>query len=510
MMPKLKQPGGKQPERKQPRRNPNIRAGLPSLNGLKPTSNYDTELNEQWKGLFMRKQRNKIFYKRKFDSAQQKVDIDSDEFKQKAKEYGHDLAVLMLSETSFKTRVPTYLVDRSLTGRTKKDGVPDDVPIIINFEEVTKSSIPVKGKNGIVYEAAGDTLSNKMLSLAFNLVTPNIRNIGFVLLIIRQYRTKQNNHNLKSLNTDTRSISLKYQKYQELPTLLQTLDLCMEQCLPFHPKSIRNTWQCNSYGNDTIVTDVEVQKYRDHIRHEYLRKEKDLDRLHFFHLALIMASSQTENDLEGVKRINTLVMSGNWRYDGNDPLGDGYSRIGPKSFIRPLRFCSYWELLEFYSRLSGGLNITRSTTVVELAILTATVWNKELPKNCYPLLNIYQFSFKKARVTFNGFGKTDGVGVDRHVKYGLDAFSGDDLKEGEWDLYCRTLPINIARNVNDNLAEIGQTLRSIGNTEQKEWMATLLAKLRQFDTRFNTIIPRWLHTYGLDDNFQRIKKAKTR
>ncbi len=495
---------------------------LEDIRPLTPTKHYDKKMNDAWKKLFVRKRKDRVFYNRIMKEAKERAKTSSRLFKKFKKRYGEELAYLIASSTKIKTEVPSYFIERGRTGRktnrakTIKYNHDDLKSYIVDFGNIGNTLMPVGITGGgenerVEYQKVGDTLSNEMLHLAYDLVTPNIRNIGIVLLVIHQYRTRKNiaSADRRDMKKDPSSVKL---GRDDLPEILQIIDQVMDRCLPIHPQTIRNIWATHSYGNKYIegmIDDEEVLTYREAVRQEWMTEEKEtnLDWLDLFHILLIMGLSQTEEDTKGIIRLNSFIVSGVWNYDGNCLGSSKYCRIGPLTFLRPLKTCSVLELLKcFQLGLGGGLGVTRAATLFDTAILMATVWRKKLPSSPYQLLRIFQISFKKARVSFNGFGITRGVGIDSHGKRTLNAILKQNISEKNLDIALKQLPQEIARNVNDNFGEVGQSLGKLPDGDHFEWLETFFRELRETDDRFVAINQRWLESYKFDVQLQPLKK----
>lgn len=164
-----------------------------------------------------------------------------------------------------------------------------------------------------------------------------------------------------------------------------------------------------------------------------------------------MSGSQGCKDEQGIERFNLLIS------------GD---RTGPLSVCKPLQHSSFEQYIEFIidvlnSGKSQGMHLVRAIAFLEIAILCETVWKKELPKHYRDLCRVYQVSEKKVRVSLNGFGVIEGVGVDEHVKrFMLNVLQ---LKYSTNELYyvLHQLDTRTAANVNDNIAEVGQKLNNV-------------------------------------------------
>eukprot|EP00984_Skeletonema_dohrnii_P032619 scaffold27027_cov79-Skeletonema_dohrnii-CCMP3373.AAC.1 len=443
-IPKSQQRRPPKPEASQSRR----LVTMKNFRRFTPTEHYDVKLNESWKELFRKKPKDTQYYISTIRSVEKIVkNTNTCQFKSKMKAYGRDLALLMLSGAEISTKVPRYFIKRSLTGQKTTDHNRQE-SYTVCFGDIASTEIPIAiGKDDqVIYKRAGDLLCNDMLHLAFKLVTPNIRNIGIVLLIIYQYRSKQHVSDVdrREMKRQPSSISL---KRSDLPDLLRIVDEQMEICLPLHPQVTRNIWYTHSYAHtafEKLIDDEPVLTYREAIRDEWRHVEGgvDLDRLDFFHLAFIMLCSQTEKDDDGISRLNRFVVSGKWVYpkvavedeedddvdNGKDDYGyslgnSKFGRIGPKSFLHPLQSCNPTELLQWYeSALHGrGLMIQRAATIIDLCVLCQTVWKREYPHIHSALMQIYQVSSKKSRVTLNGLGLTHGAGIDTHGVKAINA-----------------------------------------------------------------------------------------
>lgn len=512
-------------DKKKPKKSP------PRMRPFSPESFFDKEANDSWRKLFVQKDKDRKFYERCIKKAEDEIQAvtDSPEFLDLWKSFGKDLATLMMSETTIQTEVPSHIVKRSLTG-TEHD-YPDTVKCTVKFGDVSKTLIPIdfnEETGKAIYKQAGDHLCNNMLRLAFKLVGKNIRNIGFVLLIIHQYKSRKHvkgDDRRFFVSADDRRMQKKIDIRPDLHELLQIIDEVMEDCLADHPQIIRNLWTTHSFGNkviESLINDERVLQYREAIREEWRKEEDedDLDLLDHFHLALIMIGSQKETDEDGIARLNKLIFGGNWVYEYEDGNGDiqdytlgssTFCRIGPKTFLRPLQFCHWSELLVFYEQFGIGLGMQRAAAVMDITILLETCWKRcSYPKHFKSYLRLHQVSTKKARVTLNGVGYTQGVGIDSHGKRIINAILGLEKKLGEKkiDKICEGLPINVARNVNDNLGEIGQSLNAVETVKDlghKKWLKGFFRKLRTRDDRFIEINKRWLAEYGLDTDLNKIK-----
>eukprot|EP00984_Skeletonema_dohrnii_P032620 scaffold27027_cov79-Skeletonema_dohrnii-CCMP3373.AAC.2 len=89
-----------------------------------------------------------------------------------------------------------------------------------------------------------------------------------------------------------------------------------------------------------------------------------------------------------------------------------------------------------------------------------------------------------------------------------------NLSAKELDKVCEGLSILIARNLNDNLAELGQSLdrvrigqgqKRVRDIPLEKWLIMFFQKLTQRDKRFKQINKIWLGKYKLDNNMKKIK-----
>jgi endonuclease III len=210
-------------------------------------------------------------------------------------------------------------------------------------------------------------------------------------------------------------------------------------------------------SRELLLKQLVKWKYDREAMSDQTRKDYHLERCFAFHVFTIMSGSQGTKDKDGIDRLNQLIS------------GD---RTGPFSICRALQHSPFEKCVDFFVKLlnSGknqGLQKSRVTIFLELAIYFETVWLKETPTNFYDLCRIYGFAQKKARVSVNAIGVSDGVGIDEHVKRFLKDVLGLNYNINDLYALLSNLPPRICLNVNDNIGEIGMKLNNIKRKEVK-------------------------------------------
>eukprot|EP00984_Skeletonema_dohrnii_P034011 scaffold32630_cov61-Skeletonema_dohrnii-CCMP3373.AAC.1 len=423
-------------------------------------------------------------------------DMDEDKYEYYTPRYGKFLGKLLSFQLfEVRTTVPMYLVHRGIVRdfpikkemseakqKANRDRQQTPVDININFRHIGDSEIPVFQKKQITMVDAGDYLTNDDLNVAMNLVGKNVDNVAVVLLLMYQYNT--------AMFDKTKEKVLDGEEYEKdikkIGSVLSAIDRVMERKLASAAHLTRSAWILASFADPEHdqYYHQPMRQYREEQRALYLKRltelgdskrlsdEVKLRRLLFFHLFVIMSSSQGCKDEDGIERLNLLISG---------------ERTGSLSVCIPLRNCSIVKYIDFIvdvlkSGKSQGLEQQRAISFVEIAILCETVWKSKLPSNYRDLCRVYQISDKKARVSLNGIGIIDGVGIDEHVRRFLKEVLQLPYTIDELYSLLSHLDTRTAANVNDNIAEIGQKLNNVKHQgeyweEDKEWLKDLFHEL---------------------------------
>ena len=435
------------------------------------------------------------------------------------KKFGTPLAELKSMEPHYvlETLVPELLVNRSLvkecSGRKDQDEATifenkskqkGRVKIFINFGCIEESLIPIwrsKSKD-FDYVKAGSNLSNDDLQLALKLVGKNIKNIGVILLLVFQFKTRMwLSKTTKAPDGDDDLANL-----EEAKQILSLLENVMTKHLSNANSVTRTCWTFASYadpGHD-IYFHHSMRRYRENCRALYLKQlerwkdstniteDVKLERLFFFHAAVIMSGSQGCSDEDGIERLNLLISG---------------KRTGSLSVCMPLRNSDFLEYVDFLEDLlkstkSQGLDMLRVIAFLELAILCETVWKTELPSSYLDIMRVPQLAQKKARVTLNAIGIINGVGIDSHVKRFFTKVLGYGYSKDKLDALLDLLDTQTAANVNDNIAEIGQKLRNVKKkgkhwNHDQLWLAEVFDDLGSINEEMRDLCSHWLDVYEI-------------
>ena len=487
---------------------------FPMMPNIEPPQPNHPDLQKEYKRLCTEGQKNisarwKRMVKKEYEN------MDHAKFEKESQRFGKDLGKL-LSIPGFQIdkTVPTYLVQRSIVkdypikqdnkkekNEANKKMQQAEVPIRINFHCIGESLIPVYKKGQINFVKAGEHLTYDDLKIAMNLVGMNVDNVPVILLIMYQYKT--------AMFDFTKETVLEGEEYErdvkKAGSVLSTIDGVMEEKLKDAAYLTRTAWILASYAepdHDPYFHE-RMRRYRQEQRALYLQQlhdckdstelsdEAKLRRLQFFHLFVIMSSSQGCKDEDGIERFN-LLFSG--------------ERTGSLSVCTPLRTCSIVDYIDFIvevmkSGKSQGLEQQRAISFVEIAILCETVWKSELPSKYRDLCRVYQISEKKSRVSLNGMGIIDGVGIDDHVKRFLQKVLGlQQYNLAELYTLLDRLDRRTAANVNDNIAEIGQKLNNVSKKgdyweKDREWLKDLFNDLGNESDEMKELCHRWLKVY---------------
>mmetsp|Transcript_5087 Transcript_5087/g.7077 ORF Transcript_5087/g.7077 Transcript_5087/m.7077 type:complete len:555 (-) Transcript_5087:44-1708(-) len=489
---------------------------FPMMPYKEPPLPNNPELQKEFKRLCTEEKRNiRERWNRKVEKDYK--DVDQAKFAQFSQRYGKDLGKLLLLSIplfEIKNTVPKYLVHRGIVrdfpikkekteaqNEVNKEKQQAPVPINIKFHCIGESEIPVYKNNEVTMVKAGKHLTYDDLNVAMNLVGKNVDNVPVILLLVFQYKTAMFNF--------TKENVLEGEEYEKdvkkAGRVLSTIDSVMEEKLADAANLTRSAWilaSCADPDHDRFFLQP-MRQYREEQRALYLEQLNDWDdskglsdevklrRCHFFHLFVIMSGSQGCKDEDGIERLNLLISG---------------ERTGSLSVCIPLRTCSIVEYINFIADVlkSGkaqGMDQLRVISFVEIAILCETVWKSELPSKYRDLCRVYQISDKKARVSLNGMGTIDGVGIDDHVKRFLKEVL--QLRYSIKELYSLLdrLDRRTAANVNDNIAEIGQKLNNVKKRQgdywekDREWLKDLFSDLGSESEEMEEICRRWLEVY---------------
>lgn len=455
------------------------------------------------------------FYNRQLGKTKKRL---NNSYQQNLKTFGTPLAELMSAEPHYEleTLVPELLVNRSLikecSGRKDQDKATilenklkqkGQVKIYINFGCVEESLIPIwcKKSEDFDYVKAGSNLSNNDLQLALKLVGKNIKNVGVILLLVYQYKTRMWMSKItKAPDGDDDLENLK-----EAKQILSLLENVITKHLSNANSVTRTCWTFALYAepaHDTFFHDS-MRHYRENCRALYLEQLKEwedvestedvkLERLFFFHCAVIMSGSQGCTDEDGIERLNLLISG---------------KRTGSLSVWRPLRNSDFLEYVDFLedllkSKKAQGLDMLRVIAFLELAILCETVWKTELPSSYLDIMRVPQLAQKKARVTMNAVGIINGVGIDSHVERFFTQVLGYGYSKAKLDALLDLLDTQTAANVNDNIAEIGQKLRNVKKkgtnwNHDHLWLVKVFNDLGSINEVMRDICQRWLCVYEI-------------
>eukprot|EP00986_Skeletonema_menzelii_P015881 scaffold12865_cov152-Skeletonema_menzelii.AAC.18 len=499
---------------------------LPMMDTRPPQPNAD-HLVKHFDVLCHADQKVTAFYRRLLSSSCERTRTTV--VKKYSKKFGMPLAQLMSMVPHYElhTSVPEMLVNRSLvktySGR-KKDQNKDKIfenktkqrgllRIIINFGCIGESSIPIWDSKlkEVVYVKAGSNLNMNDLHHAMKLVGRNIRNVGTVLLLIYQYKTKMWQTKTTTAPHDIDDMA----NLKKAKQILSALEKAMVKNLPKAKSITRSAWTLASYADPEhdVYFDETMRCYREERRALYLKQlkkwddsknitdEKKLHRLFFFHIALIMSGSQGCSDDDGIERLNLLISG---------------KRTGSLSVCIPLRNSDFLEYADFLEDLlasgtvSQGLDMLRVIAYLELAILCETVWKNELPSTYLDIMRVPQMAQKKARVILNGMGIINGVGLDSHVKRFFQKVLRFPYSNDKLDALLHLLDNKTAVNANDNIAEIGQKLNNVrmgmngkGNKDwehDKCWLSDLFDDLESIDEEMKDLCTLWLNVYNVSLN----------